>query len=91
MKQKVKRTFYANRQIYVIGDMYETDQFDADLVKDYFEEVEKPKRTTKKKVRKPKPRTEKIETKKEQKDNPPPEEADKNVESVEEPVVTKED
>lgn len=87
MKQKVKKTFYANRNIYVIGQSYETEAFSPEIVKEYFEEVTKPAQTTKKKVRKPKSEPKKVEAKKEQKEDKAPAEAREDVESVEAPAT----
>ena len=95
MKRIVAKTFYSDRKIYVKGQEVETSKLNPAVdLDEYFE----PKPKAKRKVRKSKPKSEKVETKEEQKDNQAPAETDKDVESVEaptksdeEPVVTKED
>jgi len=62
MKQKVNKTFYANRKIYELGKLYNVEGLDPTVVKEYFEPA--PQKTVRKKtVRKPKSEPKKVEDK----------------------------
>ena len=95
--QRVKKTFYSNKKLYVAGTEYDTADLNDDILEEYFEEQPQAKKTRKKKVQKSKssPKTNKTtktmedNKKKEPEENmkESPSEEMKKVESVQSPAT----